>query len=63
MAGGDQTTREHHRLRLAPEDVALLWGIVGCFAESNATGERWPRIERIMFDLTVMMEQQEQANG
>ena len=59
----DQTTREHHRLRLAPEDVPLLWGVVDDFAERMESRERWPRLERILFDLRVMMEQEERANG
>ena len=57
-----QTTLRHHRLRLSPEDVALLWGILDGFRErGRATEERWPRLERILFDLDVMMLEQEKA--
>lgn len=59
-----QSTREHYRLRLAPEDVPLLWDIVDVFAQRTVKGgERWPRLERILFDLRLMMEQEERANA
>lgn len=64
MASSPETTSvEHDRLRLAPEDVPLLWGIVDGFMERNGGSERWPRVERILFDLTVMMGKQERANA
>lgn len=57
------TTTEHDRLRLAPDDVPLLWGVVDGFLARNGGGERWPRMERILFDLSVMMGKQERANA
>lgn len=51
------------RLRLAPDDVPLLWGIVDGFMARNVDKERWPRLERIRFDLEVMMAEQERANA
>lgn len=55
-----EAVQEHDRLRLSPEDVALLCGIVdGFLAHGRVTSERWPRLERIAFDLEVMMRKQE----
>lgn len=52
---------EHDWLRLSPEDVALLWGIVD--GQLLRADERLPRLERIKFDLDVMMSKQEMARG
>lgn len=51
--------QEHDWLRLAQDDAALLWGIVSGFAERMDNGERWPRLERILFDLEVIMRKKE----
>lgn len=53
---------EHARLRLSPEDAALLWGVVDGF-RARLGPERWPRLERVAFDLEVMMRKQEGADA
>jgi hypothetical protein len=58
MSEGTIST-EHHKLRLSPEDAALLWGVVEGFLIRNKGKQRWPRLERILFDLDVMMRKQE----
>lgn len=55
----NQTTETHDRLRLSPEDVLLLWGILDG-ARLKCT-ERWPRLERIIFDLEVMANTKEMS--
>lgn len=52
-----QAVIEHERLRLAPEDVVLLWGVLD--GQRLKCGQRWPRLDRIIFDLEVMMNKQE----
>ncbi len=54
---------EHDRLRLSPEDAALLWGIVDDFRFRQASEEPWPRLERIVSDLEAMMRKQENADA
>jgi hypothetical protein len=61
MSDTERTETPHERLRLSPEDVVLLWGILDGYATTKC-GERWPRLERIIFDLDVMMRKQEAAN-
>jgi hypothetical protein len=61
MPEGKSDTTDHSWLRLSPEDVALLWGVVD--GQLLKATERWPRLERIKFDLDVMMAKQEMANG
>ena len=54
----------HYFLRLSPEDVVLLWGILDGFRErGRATKERWPRLERLLFDLDTIMQEQENADA
>lgn len=59
-AMAEQAT-DHDRLRLAPDDIPLLWGILD--AHKQAQTERWPRLDRILFDLEVMMRKQETERG
>lgn len=58
MSDKHETTTK--RLRLSPEDVVLLWGVVS--GQLDKATERWPRLERILFDLDVMIREQEAAN-
>jgi hypothetical protein len=46
-------------LRLSSEDAAILWGIVeGHMLKAT---QRWPRMDRIKFDLEVMLRQAEKT--
>ena len=52
-------TTDHMRLRLSPDDVAMLWGILDGHREKSSGA--WPRLDRILFDLDVAMRKQEQS--
>lgn len=53
--------REHARLRLSPEDTAIVWGILDAHRAKQT--ERWPRLERIIFDLEVFMAEGEKRDA
>lgn len=56
MANDPQTTKNEW-LRLAPDDVPVIWGILDGYKEVLTT--QWPRLDRILFDLELMMRKQD----